>query len=75
MCAVTIVTAVLAVSAFAGTLDSPGVVTPPPPPGIIDSPGVAGIIDSPGVVAPSPSETTLTSTTTTIILAILNLIR
>ncbi|HYV82547.1 MAG TPA: hypothetical protein VE931_03470 [Pyrinomonadaceae bacterium] len=31
-CAVAIVTAALAVSAFAGTIDSPGVVAPPPPP-------------------------------------------
>ncbi len=71
-CAVAIVTVVLAVSAFAGQIDSPGVVAPPPP-GTIDSPGIAGIIDSPG--APAPSETTSTSTTTTIILTILSLIR
>ncbi|HYV12173.1 MAG TPA: hypothetical protein VE980_14840 [Pyrinomonadaceae bacterium] len=32
MCAVAVVTAVLAVPAFAGILDSPGVVAPPPPP-------------------------------------------
>jgi len=31
-CAVAIVTVVLAVPAFAGILDSPGVVSPPPPP-------------------------------------------
>jgi len=61
-CAVAIVTVILAVSAFAGQLDSPGFV---------------GIIDSPGVVAPPPppSQTTSTSTTTTIILTILSLIR
>ena len=61
-CAVAIVTAVLVVSVFAGQLDSPGAV--PPPPGTLDSPG-----------APAPSQTTSTSTTTTIILTILSLIR
>ncbi|HET6973775.1 MAG TPA: hypothetical protein VFH96_07090 [Pyrinomonadaceae bacterium] len=61
MCAVAIVTAVLAVSAFGGQLDSPGVI---------------GTIDSPGAPAPQPTQTsTSTSTTTTIILTILSLIR
>lgn len=32
ICAVAILTAALAVSAFAGTIDSPGVAAPPPPP-------------------------------------------
>ncbi|HJP94515.1 MAG TPA: hypothetical protein VJ875_21315 [Pyrinomonadaceae bacterium] len=31
-CAVAILTMALAVSALAGTIDSPGVATPPPPP-------------------------------------------
>ncbi|HSL55798.1 MAG TPA: hypothetical protein VK868_15445 [Pyrinomonadaceae bacterium] len=31
-CVVAIMTAVLTVSGFAGTIDSPGVVAPPPPP-------------------------------------------
>ena len=71
-CAVAIVATVLAVPAFGGQLDSPGVV------GTIDSPGITGIIDSPGVVAPPPpSQTTSTSTSSTItmILTVLSLIR
>ena len=66
-CAVAVVTAVLAVAAFAGT---------------INSPGKTGIISSPGAVptpTPTPSETssssTSTSVTTTVIFAILSLIR
>lgn len=68
-CAVAIVTAVLAVSASAGQIDSPGAVSPPPP-------SITGIIDSPGVVAPpQPSQTSSTSTTITLILTVLSLIR
>jgi hypothetical protein len=60
--AVVILTAVLAVSASAG---------------IIDSPGVVGTIDSPGTPAPTPSQTTTSTSTsmTTVILTILGLIR
>jgi len=61
MSAVAILTAVLAVAAPAGQLDSPGVV---------------GTIDSPGTPAPAPSQTSSTSTSmTTVILTILGLIR
>jgi len=73
-CAVAIVTAVLAVSALGGQLDSPGVVAPPPP--SQTSPSITGIIDSPGAVSTPPSQTTSTSTSiTTVILTILTLIR
>jgi len=49
MCAVAIVTLVLAGSAFAGTIDSPGAV---------------GTIDSPGAPAPAQISATSTITTT-----------
>ena len=54
-CAVAIVTAVLAVRAFAGIMDSPGTPAPAPTPSQTSS-NVTGTIDSPGVVA-TPSET------------------
>jgi len=37
LCAVAFLSAVLSVSAFAGTIDSPGVATPPPPSGTTTS--------------------------------------
>ena len=60
MCAVAIVTVVLAVPAFAG---------------IMDSPGVVGTTDSPGTTAPTSSQTSTSISMTTVILTILSLIR
>ena len=62
LCAAAIVSLALAIPTFAGDIQTPTVINPPPPPaasirGDIGSPGVAGDVSTPGVTSSGDIET------------------